>query len=405
MGRVRAFLWHGRDIDGRRRGGLTPAGDVEQLRRWLGTRGLALGGSVRIPAGLERLCVSQTPQANDRQINALLRQLATLSRAGVPLIDAVTLIAREEKHAGLRRLADALREAIAAGTPLSIALADHPRHFDPLICGLVRAGEQSGQLDTLLERIASDRERAEALRHRLRHAMLYPGIVLLVALAVSTALLMFVVPRFESLFNGFGAELPGFTRQVIGLSDWLRGNGWPALLAALGAVPAMLALTRRYPTVREVGDRIKLAMPVTGGLIAGAETVRFARTLALLMEAGAPLAEALPTVADTLGTRPYKRAVRRMGEDLRDGRSLAFAIERTRCFAATTTRMIATGEAAGRLPAVLERIADRRDAEVRQGVDTLGSTLEPLIMSFLGLLVGGLVLALYLPVFQLGSVI
>jgi len=405
MASPRAFFWHGRDIDGRRRGGFSLASDAGQLRRWLSSRGLALSGSVQVPAGLERLVVSEKPRANPRQINALLRQLATLSRAGVPLIDAITLISREEKHAGLRRLADDLREAIAAGTPLSIALADHPRHFDPLIRGLVRAGEQSGQLDTLLERIADDRERAETLRHRLRHAMLYPGIVLLVAVAVSTALLMFVVPRFQSLFSGFGAELPRFTRQVIGLSDWLRSDGWPLLLAALGAIIAGLTLARRYPALRDLRDRIKLALPITGPLIAGAETVRFARTLALLMQAGAPLAEALPAVADTLGTQPYQRAAQRMGEDLRDGRSLAFAIERTRCFAASTTRMIATGEAAGRLPTVLERIADRRDGEVRQSVDTLGSTLEPLIMSLLGLLVGGLVLALYLPVFQLGSVI
>jgi len=405
MATPRAFIWHGHDIDGRRRAGFSLAADSAQLQRQLSNQGLALGAAFMLPALLERLFVPENPRVGTRQINALLRQLATLSRAGVPLIEAITLIAREEKHAGLRRLAEALREAVAAGTPLSVAMAGHPAHFDPLVRGLVRAGEQSGQLDTLLERIADDRERADALRHRLRHAMLYPAIVLLVALSVSAALLMFVVPRFESLFSGFGAELPRFTRQIIALSEWLRADGWTALLAGLGVGLAGLVLARRYPAVRDLGDRVKLALPITGALIAGAETVRFARTLALLMQAGAPLAEALPSVADTLGTRPYQRAVRHMSEELRDGRSLAFAIERTRCFAPSTARMIATGEAAGRLPAVLERIADRRDDEVRQGVDTLGSALEPLIMSLLGLLVGTLVLALYLPVFQLGSVI
>lgn len=399
------FAWRGSDLDGRRRYGLTPATDPSHLHRHLGSHGIALEHSVRIPGWLERAMVPAKPRLQSRHINALFRQLATLSSAGVPLIDAMTMIAQEEKQAGLRRLASDIRDEIAAGTPLSVALASQPAYFDPLICGLVRAGEQSGKLDALLDRIANDRERTAAIAQRLRRAMLYPLIVLAVALAVGTALLMFVVPRFQALFNGFGAELPVFTRHVIGLSAWLRSDGWIGLTGIVGAVAAWLALTRHYPALRQIRHRIALRVPVTGCLIERAETARFTRTLAILMQAGAPLAEALPTVAGTLSTLPYQRAVMRITDDLRDGRSLALAIERTHRFQASTGRMIATGEAAGQLPEVLERIADRQETAVSQGIDNLGTALEPLIMSLLGLLIGGLVLAMYLPVFQLGSVI
>ncbi|RZU97927.1 type II secretion system F family protein [Spiribacter vilamensis] len=399
------YGWCGSDLDGRHRHGLTPATDPGHLRRQLGGHGIAVEYSIRMPGWLERVLTPSNPRLRSRHINALLRQLATLSSAGVPLIDAMAMVAREDRQPGLRRLASELRDEIATGTPLSVAFATQPAHFDPLVCGLIRAGEQSGELDTLLERIANDRECTAAIRHRLRRAMLYPLIVLGVALVVSTALLMFVVPRFEALFHGFGAELPTFTRHVIGLSTWLRSDGWLGLIGAVGGTAAWLVLTRHYTPLRQIRHRIVLRIPITGGLVERAETARFARTLAILMQAGAPLAEALPTVAGTLGTLPYQRAVMRITDDLRDGRSLAFAVERTQRFEASTARMIATGEAAGRLPGVLERIADRQEAELSQGIETLGTAIEPLIMSILGLLIGGLVLAMYLPVFQLGSVI
>jgi type IV pilus assembly protein PilC len=399
------YAWWGADLDGRSRYGLTAAHDPDHLRRQLSQRGIIPDRSVRLPAGLARVLGDRQPRLRPREVSEFLRQLATLVAAGVPLIEAMAMIAREGRPPALRRLASTLGDEIGAGTPLSVAFASQPAVFDTLICGLVRAGEQSGQLEHLLVRIADDRERAQAIRQRLRRAMFYPLIVLLIALGVSTALLMFVVPRFEALFAGFGAELPAFTRTVIALSAWIRGDG--GVLLALTGVALLTApvLLRRYPRLTQLRDRLALSLPITGTLIERTETARFSRTLAILLQAGAPLAEALPTVAGTLSTRPYQQAILQITDDLRDGRSLAFAVERTRRFPPSTAQMIAIGETAGRLPDVLDRIAARREKEVSQGIDGLGTALEPLLMSVLGLLIGALVLALYLPVFQLGSVL
>lgn len=405
MGTPDRYGWWGTDLDGRCRYGLTAAQDADHLRRQLSQRGIILDRSIRLPRGVTCILRDGQPRLRPRDVSELLRQLATLIAAGVPLTEAMAMIAREGRPQALRRLAGTLGDEIGAGTPLSVAFASQPAVFDALICGLVRAGEQSGQLDHLLVRIADDRERAQAIRQRLRRAMFYPLIVLLIALGVSTALLMFVVPRFEALFAGFGAELPAFTRTVIALSNWIRDSGGVLLaLTGIASVTA-LVLIRRYPLLTQLRDRLALRLPITGGLIERTETARFTRTLAILLQAGAPLAEALPTVAGTLGTRPYQQAVLQITDDLRDGRSLAFAVERTRRFPPSTAQMIATGETAGRLPGVLERIAARREKEVSEGIEGLGTALEPLLMSVLGLLIGALVLALYLPVFQLGSVL
>ena len=405
MSGMPTFGWQGRDLNGIRRRGLMPAGDAGQLRRDLRGRGIVVEHAFAVPAWIEGLLTPATPAVRPRQTTPLLRQLSTMTTAGIPLVEALEMIAREEKHAGLRRVIGTIRHHVAAGMPLSAALAEQPRHFSPLLCGLVHAGEQSGQLETLLERIASDSERSEAIRRRLRRAMVYPGLVLCIALGVTMAMLIFVVPRFESLFQGFGAQLPLFTRQVIAASEWLRQGGWLVMAAVVACLGLIGAATPRLPRLRRCRDRLILRLPLIGVLVEGAMIARFTRTLAVMLRAGIPLAEALPTIARTLGNTVYRDAVRQMADHLRDGRSLAFAVGSAGRFPASTGQMIATGEASGRLETMLQRIAERHETRVIQGVDGLGTALEPIIMSLLGLLVGGLVLAMYLPVFQLGAVV
>ncbi|MEX0429979.1 type II secretion system F family protein [Spiribacter insolitus] len=405
MSRMPTYGWQGRDLNGTRRRGLMPAGDAVQLRRDLRSHGIFVEHAVAVPAWLEAIVTPTTPALRPRQTTPLLRQLSTMATAGIPLVEALEMIAREEKHAGLRRVIGTIRHHVVAGMPLSAALAEQPRHFSPLICGLVQAGEQSGELETLLERIASDAERSETIRRRLRRAMLYPGLVLCIALIVTLALLMFVVPRFESLFQGFGAQLPLFTRQVIAASEWLRHGGWLVMVAVIVCLGLIGVATSQFPGLLRYRDRLLLRLPLIGALIEGAMIARFTRTLAVMLRAGIPLAEALPTIARTLGNTVYRDAVSQMGDHLRDGRSLAFAVGSAGHFPASTGQMIATGEASGRLETMLQRIAERHETRVIQGVDGLGTALEPIIMSLLGLLVGGLVLAMYLPVFQLGAVV
>ena len=399
------YGWQGWDLDGARRRGILPANDPEQLHRHLRSRGIVVERAFALPAWLDGLMSPATPAIRPRHTTALLRQLSTMASAGIPLVEALEMIAHEEKHAGLRRMIGTLRHHVAAGMPLSAALAEQPRHFSELTCGLVRAGEQSGELETLLERIASDAERSESIRRRLRRAMLYPVIVLCIALGVTAALLMFVVPRFERLFDGFGAQLPLFTRQVIAASEWLRHGGWIGIAATIGALVMAMTAVPRFPSLQHLRDRLALQLPLVGALIDGVMIARFTRTLAVMLHADIPLAEALPTIARTLGSTVYRNAVNQMAGHLRDGRPLAFAVGSVGRFPASTAQMIATGEASGRLETMLQRIAERHEMQVTQGIDGLGTALEPIIMSVLGLLVGGLVLAMYLPVFQLGAVV
>ena len=400
-----SFAWQGRCLDGTTRWGIVPATDSAQLRRHLRGRGVALEHSVAVPGWLDGLLAPTTRAIRPRHRAVLLRALATMVSAGIPLHEALEIIGRQEKHAGLRRLIGLLRQDVANGLPLSAALANHPRQFSALVCGLVRAGEHAGELEPLLERIAADGERREATRRRLRKAMLYPLIVLAIAVAVTLGLLMFVVPRFEALFAGFGARLPFFTRQIIAASEWLRGTGWMQALLAVTGAGLIIPLSGHWRALRHWRDGFVLRLPLIGSLLEAAMIARFSRTLAVMLKAGIPLAEALPTMATSLANRRHHDAVLAMARHLRDGRSLAFAVGSVGHFPHGTGQMIATGESAGRLEAMLERIAEREERRVIESVDGLASLLEPAVMSLLGVLVGGLVLAMYLPVFQLGAVV
>lgn len=333
------------------------------------------------------------------------RQLATLFQAGIPLLQGFDIIAEGCKNTLLRNLIGTLKSDVAAGSNLADALRKHPQQFDNLYCNLVAVGELTGRLDTLLEQLATLQEKREALKARLKKAMIYPLLVLLVGLGVAALLLLKVVPQFQSLFAGFGAQLPAFTQAVIDLADWLGRY----LLWLLGALLATGMLLRRgYRRNLEVRLWIlahALRIPVFGPLLQNAALARFARTLSTSFAAGVPLVEALGPVASACGNDLYEQAVRRLAKAISSGHSLSSAMRASPLFTQLSVQMCSIGETSGTLDVMLSRIASQHEQAIEQLLDKLTSLLEPFIVLILGLMVGSLVIAMYLPIFQLGDVI
>ena len=400
---MQRFLWRGIDQEGRPRRGIMASLDVHQLRGDLREREIALEEASALPAWLERLVTPSLPRGTAPALADLFSELATLTEAGIPLVQALEMTARAIRNGPLRRAMGTIRADVAAGTALSRALASHPQLFDPLTCAMVQAGEQASALSTLMTRIAEHHARSASARQQLRRAMVYPSTILLVALVVSVTLIGLVVPRFESMFASFGAELPVLTRELIRLAGWLRSGGWLLVPALLAAISAMAWLGIHYQPLRRLRDHTLVRMPIVGSVLRRLLTARFARTLAIMASAGVPLTEALPAIAQAMGNLAYREAVHHVGESLRDGQRLETALSRSHCFPETMARMVAVGEESGQLETMLMRIADREEAAAEQAARALTSAMEPLIMILLGLLIGGLVLAMYLPVFRLGQ--
>ncbi|MCY4343968.1 MAG: type II secretion system F family protein [Gammaproteobacteria bacterium] len=340
-----------------------------------------------------------------RDIALFTRQVATMLRAGAPLVRAFGIVADGARKRRMRELVCAVRDQVAGGESFAVALRAHPRHFDALLCSLVDAGEQAGALEAMLEQIAGYQEKAQSLKGKVRKAMTYPLAVVAVALVVSGILLIEVVPRFEEVFIGFGAELPAFTRWVIGLSEWARDAWLPAVaVVGLTLAGAWLAL-RRSPAARRVFDACVLKAPVAGGIIRMAVVARCARTLSTTFAAGVPLIEALDSVAGAAGNRLFEEAVVAVRDDVSTGRQLHQAMDASGLFPAMMVQMVMIGEEAGAVDELLARAASYFEEQVDNRVDNLAALMEPLIMSVLGVLIGGLVIAMYLPIFQLGTVV
>ncbi len=333
------------------------------------------------------------------------RQLATLLKAGVALLQAFDMLAESCSNVHLRRLLLALKQAIAAGSSLADALRMHPRCFDALYCNLIAVGEHSGSLDTLLDQVANLQEKRQALQARVKKAMTYPVLVLLVGFGVSAVLLLEVVPQFQSLFAGFGAELPLFTRQVIGVSQWLSDHiGGLLLMAGAGLLAGHWAW-RRKPAFKLWALRHALKLPLAGPLLQQVALARFARTLATSFSAGVPLVEALNSVAAACGNPLFEQAVHRLRQEVANGLPLSTAMNASHLFPSLAVQLCVVGETSGRLDDMLDKTASHYETTIDQMLDTLASLLEPLIVLILGVLVGGLVIAIYLPIFQLGDVI
>jgi len=332
------------------------------------------------------------------------RQLATMVSAGVPLVQAFDIIGRGHDNPNMQDLVLAIKADIESGASLTEALRRHPRHFDELVCNLVAAGEQAGVLDLLLDKIATYKEKTESIKGKIKKALVYPMAVILVAILVTAAIMLFVIPQFEALFTSFGADLPAFTRLVIALSDLVRQWWWGFLLVLAVLYLSVKTIWKRWSGFREILHRLSLKLPLVGPVMHQAAIAR-ARTLATTFAAGVPLVEALESVAGATGNLVYSRAVMQMREEVATGQALQHAMHRRNLFPHLVVQMTAGGEESGVLEDMLAKVADFYEEAVDNAVDGLSSLLEPLIMIVIGVLVGGLVIAMYLPVFKLAAVV
>jgi type IV pilus assembly protein PilC len=406
------FRWEGLDRHGRPQRGVLTAADEAQARARLRQQGLRVA-RLRRDDGARTADLTQdgssTPIMRGRitakQIALFTRQLATMLQAGLPLLQSLDIAIRGATRTALAGLLADVRQAVARGDSLHAALARHPRQFDALFCNLVRAAEEAGMLDSMLERIALYREKSLALRGKVRAALAYPCAVVLVAVAVTVVIMLWVVPAFEQMFQQFGAELPLPTRIVIGMAHLLGRHG-PLLLLGLliSGVTATLAW-RRYPALRRAAQRLSLSLPLFGKLLRQAALARWSRTFGTLFGAGIALVEALETVAGAAGNVVYAEASLAVRDAVRNGASLHGAMQATGVFPDLAVQMTAVGEEAGALDAMLAKIAELNEREVDEAVTALTSLMEPVIMAVLGVVIGGLVVAMYLPVFRMGAVV
>jgi type IV pilus assembly protein PilC len=394
------FLWEGKDKKGNKIKGRGLAKDELELRADLRRQGIA---ATKVKK--ERSLFKSDGKVTAEDIAIFARQLATMLTAGIPMVQAFEIIGVGNDKPAVQKLVLAIKSDIETGNALNQALAKHPLYFDDLFVNLVEAGEHAGALETVLDKIATYKEKTEALKKKIKKALFYPAAVLAVAVIVTVILLLFVIPQFESLFKGFGADLPVFTQFVINMSRWMQANGWMLFIAVVAAVFAFGYFYKRSRPMRQFLDRTSLQIPVIGPILKKAAIARFARTLATMFGAGVPLVEAMKSVAGATGNIVYQDAVMRMRDEISTGLRMQRAMENTGLFPNMVVQMIAVGEESGSLDEMAAKVADFYEADVDAAVDGLSSLLEPLIMVILGVLVGGLVVAMYLPIFKLGAVI
>ena len=394
------FTWEGMDRKGNRVKGRSLAPDEATLRADLRRQGIA-------PSKIRKQSTAFKTggKVNAGDIAVFSRQLATMLAAGIPLVQAFEIIGNGHEKPSMQKLVLDIKTDIEGGTSLHEALAKHPLHFDDLYVNLVEAGEQAGALETLLDKIATYKEKTEALKKKVKKALFYPAAVLVVAVVVTIILLIFVIPQFESLFKGFGADLPAFTQMVIDLSRFVQDKGILLAVVLGAAVAGFIYLKKRSRALREFLDRAALKIPVLGPILNKAAIARYARTLSTMFAAGVPLVEALESVAGATGNIVYETAVLKMRDEVATGQRLQRAMEATGLFPNMVIQMIAVGEESGSLDEMSGKVATFYEAEVDNAVDAMSSLLEPLIMAILGVLVGGLVVAMYLPIFKLGAVV
>ncbi|MFO1392150.1 MAG: type II secretion system F family protein [Steroidobacteraceae bacterium] len=394
------FLWEGKDRKGNRVKGRGLAKNEFELRADLRRQGIA---ATRVRK--ERHLFKGEGKVTAEDIAIFSRQLATMLTAGIPMVQAFEIIGVGHDKPAVQKLVLSIKADIETGNALHQALAKHPLYFDDLYVNLVEAGEHAGALETVLEKIATYKEKTEALKKKIKKALFYPAAVLAVAVLVTVILLLFVIPQFESLFKGFGADLPAFTQMVIAMSRWMQANWWGMFIVIGGAIYAFAYFYKRSRPMRQFIDRASLQVPVIGPILRKAAIARYARTLATMFGAGVPLVEAMKSVAGATGNIVYQDAVLKMRDEISTGMRMQRAMENTGLFPNMVVQMIAVGEESGSLDEMAGKVADFYEADVDAAVDGLSSLLEPLIMVILGVLVGGLVVAMYLPIFKLGAVI
>lgn len=395
------YKWEGKNRQGAVMSGQMAGQDAALIKAQLRKQGIN-PTKVR-KKGVELFSAGKKIKPMD--IAIFTRQMATMMKAGVPLLQSFDIIAEGVDNPNLRKLVDTLKQDVAAGNSFATSLRKHPAYFDDLYCNLVESGEQSGALESLLDRVATYKEKTEALKAKIKKAMNYPIAVVAVAVIVTAILLIKVVPQFQEVFASFGAELPAFTLFVIGISEFVQSDGWLIVVFFIAFAFIFKHVHRTSEKFRDSIDRALLKAPVVGHILYNSAVARFGRTLATTFAAGVPLVDALDSVAGATGNVVFKNAVMKIKSDVTSGMQLNFSMRATGVFPSMALQMTAIGEESGALDEMLDKVATHYEAEVDNAVDGLTALMEPLIMSVLGVLVGGLIIAMYLPIFQLGAVV
>ncbi|KUJ05240.1 type II secretory pathway protein, partial [Stenotrophomonas maltophilia] len=396
---LQPFVWEGTDKRGVKMKGEQLAKNANLLRAELRRQGINPGQVKPKPKPLFGAAGSPV---KPKDIAFFSRQMATMMKSGVPIVSALDIIASGHKNPRMKKLVDTIRTDIEGGSSMYEAISKHPVQFDELYRNLVRAGEGAGVLETVLDTVATYKENIEALKGKIKKALFYPIMVVVVAMLVSGIMLVFVVPQFEDVFKSFGAELPAFTQMVVNLSRFMVSWWWLMLLVAIGTAVALVMSYKRSPKMQHAMDRLVLKVPVIGQIMHNSAIARFSRTTAVTFKAGVPLVEALGIVAGATGNTVYEEAVLRMRDDVSVGYPVNMSMKQTNLFPHMVIQMTGIGEEAGALDAMLFKVAEYYEQEVNNSVDALSSLLEPMIMVFIGTIVGGMVIAMYLPIFKLG---
>ena len=396
------FLWQGTDKSGKKVKGEMSGSTDALIKATLRRQGI---NPTKVKKKPKALFSAGKKRITAKDISIFSRQMATMMSSGVPLVQSFEIVGRGHENPSMQDLILSVKADVEAGNTLGDSLAKQPLYFDELYVNLVRAGEAAGILEDLLDKIATYKEKVEAIKGKIKKALFYPAAVLAMAFVVTAVLMIFVIPQFASLFADFGADLPAMTQVVIDMSNFFVAN-WFFIFAGLGGgVWGLMQMHRRVPGFRYFLQRMSLKAPVFGDILVKATIARFARTLGTMFAAGVPLVEAMDSVAGAAGNIVYSTAIYRMRDEIATGTQLQVSMRETNLFPNMVVQMVAIGEESGSIDHMLAKVADFYEEEVDNAVDAMSSLMEPLIMAVLGVLIGGLVIAMYLPIFKMGQVV
>ncbi|MCG2579808.1 MAG: type II secretion system F family protein [Marinobacter sp.] len=399
--KLQAFVWEGKDRKGNKSKGEVSGSNLALVKAQLRKQGIIPDKVKKKPKPLFGGSKKITPF----DIAMFTRQMATMMKAGVPLVQSFDIVTDGLENQGLKELIGAIRNDVASGTSFAGSLRRHPKHFDDLYCNLVDSGEKAGALEQMLDRIAMYLEKTETLKKKVKKAMTYPIAVVVVAIVVTAILLVKVVPQFESLFQGFGADLPVFTQFIINISEWMQQWWFIVLLGIVGFIFLFKEAIRRSQKFSDLVDKYLLKLPVVGEILDKSAVAKFGRVLSTTFAAGVPLVDALESVSGATGNAIYRDAVNKIKDEVSSGTQLQASMRQTGVFPVMAVQLTAIGEESGNLDEMLEKVADHYEGVVDDMVDNLTALMEPMIMAVLGVLVGGLIIGMYLPIFQMGQVV
>ncbi|MCB1738903.1 MAG: type II secretion system F family protein [Gammaproteobacteria bacterium] len=397
------FVWEGTDRQGRKVKGEMSGNSDALVKAVLRRQGI---NPVKVKKKSKPLFGGNGgKKITTKDIAVFSRQMATMMSSGVPLVQSFEIVGRGHENPRMQDLVLNVKAEVEAGNTLGDSLAKHPLYFDNLFVNLVRAGEAGGILETLLDKIATYKEKTEAIKGKIKKAMFYPAAVLIMAFVITAVLMIFVIPQFGAMFKDFGAELPALTKMVMSMSDFFVEYWWAIFGGIGGVIFGFISLKKRSKRFRDIMDRVSLKLPVLGDIVEKATIARFARTLSTMFAAGVPLVEAMDSVAGAAGNLVYGNAILRMRDEIATGQQLQVAMRDTGLFPNMVVQMVAIGEESGSIDQMLGKVADFYEEEVDNAVDAMSSLIEPMIMAILGVLIGGLVVAMYLPIFKMGEVV